>query len=200
LSIGDSAVLANVPGFSLTNTAGPETQALGVYGFGRRDVTVRNGALRGFLTGVKLEEGAQYRVEDILAVGSRLSGLEVCGSDGIVQRNRVVETGIDGAAFGIVACGSMVQVLGNDVLDTLGTEARSVELRDASEALVSANRVGQSTPSTGVGLLVRDSEGVVVKGNRITGVERGIVFERSTGAAVNNVMSGVAVPEEGVQP
>jgi hypothetical protein len=200
ITVESDSVVLDLSGFALANTSGPETQAFGIHGVGRRDVVVRNGTIRGFLTAVKLEEGALLRVDDILAIGSRFSGLEICGSDSLVLRNRVVDTGADGSAFGIVACGSSLQVLDNDVLDTLGPEAHSVELRDASGAVISANRVGHSTPSSGVGLLVRDSEGVVVKGNRITGVERGIVFERSTGASMDNVMSGVAVPEEGVQP
>jgi hypothetical protein len=116
-------------------------------------------------------------------------------------RNRVVDTGTgNGPASGLVACGSSVQILDNDILDTLGPEARAIELRGAQGAFLTGNRVGQSAPSRGVGVVVLDSEGVVVKGNRITGLERGIVFERSAGLSVENVMSGVAVAEEGVKP
>jgi hypothetical protein len=201
ITIEADSVVIDLSGFGLTNTAGPGTEALGVYGLGRRDVTVRNGTMRGFLTAVKLDEGALYRAEDLLVVGARLTGLEVCGSETLVLRNRVVDTGEgNSAASGLVVCGSSVQVLDNDILDTVGPEARSIEVRGAQGSLLGGNRIGHSAASPGVGILILDSEGVVVKGNRITGVERGIVFERSTGVSVENVMSGVGVAEEGVEP
>ena len=191
LVAADSVVL-DLAGFSLTSTAGPDSQAVGIYGLGRQDVTVRNGTVRGFLTGVKLEDGERLVVEGMLAMESRLSGLQVCGLEGLIRGNRVVDTGqgVD-PAWGVVACGAGTRVLDNDVLDMVGEEPHGIEVRAAPGASVAGNRVGVSRASLGVGIVVLDSEGVSLTANRVTGTGRGIVLAGSTASCSGNVLSGV---------
>jgi parallel beta-helix repeat protein len=93
-------------------SAGLGTQAVGVAAGGRRNVTVRNGDIRGFRVGIWLVEidpinhpaSLGYTVEDNLLDGNTAAGIIVGGSDSVVRRNIVTNTGNSTAGLFAVGC------------------------------------------------------------------------------------------------
>ncbi len=89
-------------------SAGPSSNAVGVYSVNRRNITVRNATIRGFARGIYLEEtidgtSSGHVVEDNVTDQSYLIGIEVAGQGVEVRRNKVVRTepGRFQAAIGI---------------------------------------------------------------------------------------------------
>ncbi len=104
--------------------AGTGTNAVGTHAHNRQNITIKNGTVPGFLTGIELvNSGASqgHIVEDIRADRNMIRGIEVQGSGNTVRNNQVVATtgttvaGPNAEAIGIVvAGGSGSRVLNND--------------------------------------------------------------------------------------
>jgi hypothetical protein len=188
--------------------AGPGTSAIGVYALDRRNVTVRNGNVRGFLRGVFLE-GAGSRnhlVERIRADENTLAGIDVTGPGSVVRRNQVVSTGgttssgADVDTFGIRVDGARTRILDNDVTDTTpvgsGT-GHAIFAANATSAVIDKNRAANSAAVTSAGIFAASGSNVLVLGNRLTGLTSGVVFDAATGKYAGNLTSGVTTPYAG---
>lgn len=139
--------------------AGRDTSAIGIRAFQRKNITIRNGIVRGFLRGIHIQDTGSYvisqghLVEDILADRNTSTGLAVDGRGNTIRGNQVVETGgstVESDAIGIVLRGSDGKILNNDVTTT---------------------RASVDTNGNGRGILLENAEGSVIDNNRVSDVQ-----------------------------
>ena len=80
-------------------SAGPGTGAYGIYSMQRKNITIKNGTIRGFKIGVFLGDSSPYTtsqghiIEDIRADMNTYVGFWVDGRGNIIRNNQVVDTG-----------------------------------------------------------------------------------------------------------
>ena len=98
ITIAASNVTIDFNEFKLGGLAsGAATQAVGVYALNRKNITLRNGNIRGFNAGVYLDQNtadgsAGHVVEDNLIDRSTQVALSIAGSGIAIRRNRIVNT------------------------------------------------------------------------------------------------------------
>lgn len=192
IAIEADKVQLDLNGRRIGSTAGTEGAAVGILASGRRFVTVKNGAVSGFATGVRLGEGANQVVQDVVVEAAR-NGIEVGGGGALVGRNRVVGSGAATGGTGILAHGTDIHVLDNDVLDT-GSASVAIRIQHGAQCSVSANRIGNALSEDVAGIAVVDMAQGEVRENRITSSAVGVELEASSCEVSGNVMSGVVVP------
>jgi hypothetical protein len=128
ISITANNVVLDLNGFKLDGSGGGAgTTANGIAAFNRRNITIKNGTVKGFKTGISLLDGGASQghvVEDIRADHNTIAGIQVDGRGNLIRNNQVVGTGggtccgTGTAAVGIRADGTGPRVLNNDVIDT----------------------------------------------------------------------------------
>jgi len=182
IDIQTSNVVLDLNGFKLGGlAAGLGTNALGIHATNRQNITIRNGTVRGFFIGIRLEgigPSGGHVVEEIRADQNTLFGIDVNGSGNIVRNNQVVATGGSTAfganadANGIIVSGSGPRLLNNDVINTV--------------------KLGTGTAS---GIYINLVDGGLVVNNRITGADVGVQFANGSGNKYrDNLTSGVVTP------
>jgi hypothetical protein len=78
ITIAANSVTLDLNGHKLAGSAGPSTIAQGIVASGRRFVVVRNGIVRGFFSGVTIDDDSTASViEDMIAEGNYAVGLFV---------------------------------------------------------------------------------------------------------------------------
>ena len=163
INITASNVTLDFNGHTLSQTYGTDNGTLGVY-IGSSNVTVCRGTLVGFLEAVCLY-GDNCCFEDLFAVATTFYGINLSGSNNLVRRCRVNNTGgetVPGLApyaLGIVAQnGNNVEVIDCDVTTLTpgpGCYTVCVFLNSVQNALIVNNRLssaiwgGQFLYSTG---------------------------------------------------
>ena len=184
IDIRTNNVIVDLNGFKLGGlAAGPGTFANGIHASDRQNITIKNGTIRGFFAGIRLQApGASqgHVVEDIRADQNTYIGIQVSGAGNIVRNNQVVATGgttccgADASPTGIRVIGTGPRVLNNDVITV-------------------------TEQGTGIarGILVGISIGALVVNNRITEADRGIEYDASTGKYRDNVTFDVTTPYTG---
>ena len=185
IEIQTNNVVLDLNGFKLGGlAAGSSTGADGIFADGRRNITIKNGTVRGFYRGIRLLGNANV-VEDIRAEQNWSIGIIVTGSlsGNIIRNNLVVSTGgstlagqPDVSADGIFVAGDGVRVLNNDVINTF--------------------KQGSGV-ATGIHFGPGDN-GLAVN-NRITGADKGLFFDVpvSIGKYRDNLTFDVATPFTG---
>ena len=176
--------------------AGTAVSAYGVYAINQQNITVKNGTLRGFAAAVLLTDSAKppassqgHVVEDIRADQNRLVGIGVVGNGSIVRHNQVVATGGSTLAVNENSVGISVSGQGNRVLENDVTNSASAGTGNA------------------FGIQGSGAEGLVVAGNRISGVsalggglEYAIEITSSPHAGVvENTLSNATIPASPAQ-
>jgi hypothetical protein len=173
--------------------AGAGTTAIGIYAYQRRNVTIRNGTVYGFLKGIYVtEEGTPIVATGLLIEDMRMDrntyiGIQVTHRAAVIRHNQVLLTGgttVEPGAFGIGVRGSENRVLDNDIV-TL---------------------TKQGLPGTTWGIYVTSDEDdylppTLVIANRITNADRGITFADAVISGPSkyrdNLTRGVLVPYTG---
>ena len=192
---GGSAILINtnnvtidMNGFKLGNlAAGAGTEATGIYASQKKNITIRNGSIRGFYFGIYLHDyspdttSSGHLVEDVRFDGNTTVGIFVRGTGNIIRNNQVVKTGgstVSADAYGILTYGPGVRVLNNDIIDVAGSSSPShaIYIAPGEGSVVAGNRISNvtSTSSHAYGVYLRTSSGSVVEGNRISNVSPGV--------------------------
>lgn len=126
IDIQTNNVVLDLNGFKLGGLgAGLGTVANGIFAFNRQNLTIKNGTVRGFMSGIALfGTGQGHVVEDIRADHNTIRGIVVEGTGNLIRNNQVIATGggtccgTGTAAVGIRAAGTGPRVLNNDVIDT----------------------------------------------------------------------------------
>jgi hypothetical protein len=192
--------------------AGPATQATGVYARDRRNITLRNGNIRGFREGIRIDQTANgtlssgHLIEDSLIDGSTQFGLVLSGSGIVARRNRLVGTdstpppaptlqaAADSPLAGSSLGNSAVPGLSNRPAPQIGTGVGvnailAVRLRNSQIV----DNLITSTISSGAeayGMYISESSNVEVARNRILNTRANTY---AVGINVVNVVAGSAV-------
>lgn len=182
-------VVLDLNGHVIDNlAAGVNTTATGVSVSGRRNVTIKNGTLRGFWAAVDVADIAPYSssqanvVEDLRVDRSTFNGLRIHCRGCVVRRNQVVASGQQRAVLGlnrdvvgILLFGPGNRVIDNDVISVRGY----------------GTGLGKGI---GFGL---DTENCVAVNNRISDAAFGVTAMFSSTKYRDNLTLGVLTPYAG---
>jgi len=220
ITINANNVTIDLNGFKLGGLgAGDGTQARGIYALQRKNITIKNGIIRGFYYGIRLDGGpapftttSGHVIKDILADQNTRQGIFVQGLGSTVSHNKVVDTGGSvhfDEAYGIVVMGPGVKVLNNKVSKTTAQgagSARGIYLESADYGLVQNNTVTDTLKSTGssYAVYIARSTGVFVRNNNLANADIGLFFSPvtivSSGKYFNNLTFDVTAPFTGGTP
>lgn len=151
--------------FTLDGTAaGVGTFSIGIRASFRQYVTVRNCNIRGFHFGILLDGTysirAHYLVEDNIVDRNTFSAIDVSGSDSVLRRNRVSDTGgttdVDGSASGITLAGS-----GDIVDNTVSGAVATIGSNGDANGIRAFYMFGGSVSGNRVRSMVKDGTGRV---------------------------------------
>ena len=214
IDIQANNVTIDMNGFKLGGlAAGTGTFAYGIYAYQRKNITIRNGIIRGFYRGILLEDSPPYTtsqghvVRGILADQNTGIGIHVQGRGMTIRRNMVVDTGgstIASDPYGIWVFGPGNNVLDNQVSTITATgaggNAYGIKLDSADNSMVKDNRLSEAVASgsgTGYGIYMLSSNDVMVRNNIISVADVGIYYDSSTGLYGGNYTSSVTTPFTG---
>jgi hypothetical protein len=170
--VAADAVVLDLGGFTLSGHGG-----FGVRATGRREVTVRNGAIRGFRRGVFLEGTGGLHLVEGLTTESKDEGLRIEGTGNLVRRNTIAR---HGNGPGLVVSGALARILGNEVASASGHSSTAISLLHASGSIVEGNRISGTPRPGSVGVAVSSGDDVLLLDNDLRAAEQGIVFERGS--------------------
>jgi hypothetical protein len=138
ITINVDFVVLDLNNFKLGGgAAGLGTMANGVYGVDRKNVTVRNGNIRGFARGIYLQRTppthgtlTSHVVENNVVDGNTVEGIHVEGHGNLVRNNLVTNTGgstaITTFANGILSWHGVSRVSDNTVVGVFGGSDEAV--------------------------------------------------------------------------
>jgi nitrous oxidase accessory protein NosD len=202
IAIQADDVIIELNGYKLNGVAGA-----GIYAFRQKNITIRNGSVRGFTKGIWLSDtigvgtiSQSHLIENIRAELNMDIAIQIDGLNNIIRNSLVVNTTGTGStnAIGIAANGPGARVLNNDVIETMHPTTgygAGISITYASGAVVENNRIGNSSLGTYTnGIEVLSSTDVLVSNNRVTMMNHGIFYGASTGKYRDNLTSGVLIP------
>ena len=140
--------------------AGSATQANGIYAANRRNVTVKNGTVWGFASGIYLTASsfttsAGYLVDGVRAENNTILGIALAGANGIVRNCIVANTGPTSLGgvhnmYGIFLQGSGGRAINNDVLRVTTNQGSAFGIFSnvAGNILIVGNRITAVTGSS----------------------------------------------------
>ncbi len=189
IEIQTNNVTIDLNGFKLGGSgAGTGTNANGIFAEDQKNITIRNGTIRGFFKGVQITQdtgtSSGHLLEDLLLDQNRFTGAQVEGSGNVIRNNRVVNTGpSDGS-----------------------TAAIGIRLVSASNSVIADNVVsGTSETGTASGIIVTLSALVEVRGNTVLDArdattKRGIDIGNSTDVTVigNRILNAAGTGTTGI--
>jgi len=211
ISIEADDVTLDLNGFSLVNKiAGPANRMNGVVALNRRNVTVRNGHIEGFASGVLIGGLFAQRsvVETIRANASNYRGILVVGADSLIRDNHVTNTGpsdADSEAMGIALLYGENSVIADNIVSSVTETAAAtgIALAFSPSASVRGNTVfniRDATRRNAIGFFsVARAE---IEGNHLLNNAGGNAGIANLGfssqiACIGNAISGFAPPAQG---
>lgn len=157
--ISDNVVL-DLNGYTLSNTFGVTTEANGVRVNKVKNVTVKNGTIRGFYTAIEIDDtlpsvSSGNLVEDIRADRNFFAGIIIEGTNNIARDNHIIATGgttvtspVPGlSALGIGVLGIANRVANNDIISVTTTTAfltAGIGLAFGNDNLLAENRISDA--------------------------------------------------------
>ena len=187
ISIEAGDVELDLAGFRITNEfSRVDTTATGIFTGSNSGITIRNGTLRGFSTGINMLEGRSNIVEKMRITGSNNTAIRVGGINALVRDNVVEAIGNQVEPGGEVdeACGIKVDLFGH--ARVVGNRIFTVRAQVSAAAIcftpgqgVAENNTSQeiriNVPGgvNGAGVKVRNAGfpgSVMVVGNKFAGV------------------------------
>ncbi len=178
-------------------TLGATKEVAGVRANSRKNITIRNGTVRGFARGIYLEgveDTGSNLIENIHADHCTFLGIQVKGRGSIVRKNRVTSVGghtvFLANRFGIHLTGTGTKALDNEIFDIeqVGNTMASYGIYAiaAGAITVSGNRVTKSAalpilivPTVGI-FFDTGCTGSLAENNVVTGWFTGIQFGNSS--------------------
>ena len=212
ITINTNNVTIDLNGYKLGNlAAGPGTSATGIYASQKKNITIRNGTIRGFQIGLYFSDAPPHTassghlVEDVRLDGNTYMGTFVKGTGNTIRNNQIVNTGGSTSLntyYGIIVYGTGARVLNNDVINVGAATngAYGIYIVDAYGTVLKGNRISDIFATTNsYGVNVSNSVGVVVEGTSINNVtstsstDIGIYLSTSPNTTVSdNRIGGVA--------
>lgn len=156
-----SNVTLDLNGFTVRATKAQPTNTRGIEaGSGHTNVTIRNGRVQGFYSGLVIF-ARQSVIEDLVVADSAGDGINVIGDSSaaftsVIRNNTIINTdikrsGVTGFnAYGILTQGVSGLIEGNTILVVAGTtpiggdEGTGIRVESASHMLVMNNRIAQA--------------------------------------------------------
>lgn len=212
IQIQSDDVVLDLNGYVLDGSAaGASSTSWGIYAFNRKNVTIRNGTIRGFYVGIGGgwidPEFTGNVIEQLLVDRATSYGMIMYGPGIVVRKNRVTRTGgstVSTSATGIYTGGAGAHVIENEVIDTMelaGGIARGIVLDSAPGAVVERNVIGNAMlgPTSSYGVSVLNSSGKSsIVGNHIANMRNGISFNfGATGVYMDNTVGGATTSFSG---
>jgi hypothetical protein len=202
IDVNADDVVVDLNGHAL-EASGPNN-ALGVRAASNKNVTVRNGTIRGFAGAVALGSFTTptqgHVVEKLRAEGNSAFGIRVQGAGSIVRNNLVIRTGgSKGGSSGIIAIGSGVHIVDNEVVETVegtGSQAIAINVGGAPGAVIERNVVSNEAfgPTDSYGIFVSSTcPKTAIMGNRVANMRKGI-FLFASGVYHDNTVGGATTP------
>lgn len=135
ITILSSGVVLDLKGFTISsNTADPATKLFGIYSKDVRDITIKNGIIRGFMYGIYLSDSntsstgpdslsGGYKIEGVTLKENYFRGIRLEGSNHLVRNNVIRSTGgslvfSNSFAIGIEIIGPGAKIEKNIISDT----------------------------------------------------------------------------------
>ena len=186
--------------------AGDGTQAVGIFAYQRKNITVKNGIIRGFMNGIRLfgPGSGGHVVKGLLVDQNTYAGIEVEGLGNTVSGNTVVDTGgstVAGGAIGVIAAGSGAKIVDNEIsatvaASTVAAPASGVYVANADYSLIQNNTVTGTSANmdASYAIYIINSAGVFLRNNNVANADYGLVFSASSGKYFNNLTFDVATP------
>lgn len=200
------------------SSAGVDSETRGVFAYMRKNITIKNGTIRGFFAGVILQDYAPtevsvgHIVEDMRIENSYFLGMYIMGNDIVARQNQVFVVGSSHSyASGIILNGPRCQAIDNYIsgISASGSAglARAISISCFDGAIVKDNHLND-IHFTGSGqayaVIFYESHNTLAVGNLISNVEGGLFYntsgDSSTGKYMDNLTSGVTVPFIGGTP
>ena len=215
ITINTNNVTLDLNGYKLGGLgAGDSTQTYGIYAVQRKNITIKNGIIRGFYSGIRLADTTPWTsssgnvVKNILADKNTHIGIWVEGLGNTMSHNTVVDTGGSTAtngAIGIRIYGSGAKVVNNTISTTTAQSsdpAYGMSLSFADYSLAQNNTVTDTIEDTGnsVAIYITGSTGVFVRNNNLANALNGLVFSASSGKYFNNLTFDITTPFTGGTP
>jgi len=215
ITINANNVTIDLNGYKLGGLgAGDATGAAGISAYQRKNITIKNGIIRGFYLGIWLLDAFPFTtssghvVKGVLADQNTRAGISVYGLGNTVSSNTVVDTGgstQNDLALGIVVIGSGAKVVNNTVSTTTAQNtdnAYGIYLSTADYSLVQNNTVTDTLRDTGNSnaIFITVSNGVLVRNNNLANADVGLNFSGSSGKYFNNLTFDVTAPFTGGTP
>ena len=209
IDIQTNNVTLDLNGYKLGGLgAGDGTQANGIVAFSRKNITIKNGIVRGFNVGIFLNAPPPYTsssghvVKGILADQNTSVGIQVVGVGNTVSNDTVVDTGgstVTNTAIGIRVVGSGAKLAANTISTTSAKStatAYGIYLNTANYSLVQNNTVTDTASESGssFAIYVDNSTGVFLRNNNLANAGAGLVFGASSGKYFNNLTFDVTTP------
>jgi hypothetical protein len=208
ITINADDVIIDLNGHKLEGTAGLATLAIGIGSVDHSNIAIRNGTIRGFVTGIQLTDFTDVAfgnlVEDIKADRNTNTGIFVGGRGSIVRKNQVLATGGSTApgydrptGIAVNAPGGLVS--GNLVQGTFsGTDDFwNIHATRSDGATIEGNQIENKTLSAtyDFGIIIPFSHNVLVVNNRFANTHEAVTYSSGgTGKFRDNLTSGVTTP------
>ncbi len=150
-------VTIDLGGFTIWGSSRKGAAETGISAASRNNITIRNGTIVGFGTGVFLtrngRRGSGHVVENIRIKSSYGYGIFVSGDGMILRNNQVLNTWMNGATdsgvmFGIYAQGKGLLISDNSVYGVMGDHAYGIRIEPKSQAVVKHNIISNIHAAT----------------------------------------------------
>ncbi|WP_139832250.1 hypothetical protein [Mesorhizobium australicum] len=210
ITINANNVTIEMNGYKLGGLGGGvNTQATGISAYNRQNITIRNGAIRGFLHNVKIEgpqiggSSTGHLIENVRSESARYVGLWIMGSHSVVKNNTVILTGGGtlASAYGIVVqFGEGHSVMNNIVNDVSESNlAYGITASDTIGAVVEGNQVRDVAASTSYGIFSSGERNVIQRNTIInfSAGTTGIDGQATNDACIGNAITNFTAPLNG---
>ncbi len=178
IEIQTNNVSIDLNGFKLGGLgAGAATNTIGIFAQDHKNITIRNGTIRGFRIGVLLDQDAGsssgHLLENLLLERNKRIGAQVEGSGNVIRNNRVKNTGpgdLSSSAIGIDVQNASNTVIANNVVSGTSEDfsASGITVFESTLIEVRNNTIlDTKDATTKLGIEIDDSTDVIVFGNRI---------------------------------
>lgn len=210
IRIDTDDVALDLNGFTLDGSGGGAASiAHGISSYGRSNITVRNGTLKGFYSGAVIhsltapyDDARANIVEDLRVTGSLQKGIVFSGTGSIVRRNIVSNTGGTTTypslpVYGIHVRGAGNLVTDNRVLDTdatleANTDAAGIYITYSPGLVIRGNTVSNTVASgTSYGIRVNVAGASLLRGNVVHSADIGLGLVSISDKYMENISDDV---------
>lgn len=203
IQINADNVVIDLKGWRLDGSAaGVGTLARGIQAYGRSNILIKNGTIRGFYTGIEFScafpytDSQGYQVEGIRVIANTYRGFYINGSDTTVRNSTVLDTGASTQitfAEGMKLQGPGLRLFNNDIgglVASTSGNANGIFVSNNDGAVIEGNRVYDLSTDTGnaFGIYTSSSDDLLIKNNSVARLMHGIRINTGSALVVENQM------------